>query len=112
MPSRPRSGFRPELDVESHEVVKLIEHMIEKGGVWLAPLEEIATHVKKCIDDGSDAPRIDKLPYFTTSGGSFQSSGKIGRLTRSKASRPLSEVVTPVPSQVMVALARAAKPAR
>ena len=42
----------------------------------------------------------------------FQSRGKIGRLTCSKASRALSEVVTPVPSQAMVALASGAKPAR
>jgi hypothetical protein len=45
-------------------VVKLIEHMLEKGGVWLAPMEEIAAHVKKCIDDGSYTPRIDNLPYY------------------------------------------------
>ena len=46
-------------------MVKLIEHMLKKGGVWLAPMEEIAGHVKKCIDDGSYTPRIDQLPYYT-----------------------------------------------
>ncbi len=38
---------------------------MEKGGVWLAPLEEIAAHVKKFIDDGSYTPRIDRLPYYS-----------------------------------------------
>lgn len=28
------------------EVVKLIEHNLEKSGVWLAPMEETAVHVK------------------------------------------------------------------
>ena len=31
----------------------MIECMLEKGNIWLAPMEEIAGHLKKCIDDGS-----------------------------------------------------------
>ncbi len=46
------------------EVVKFIEYMLEKGDVWLAPMEEIAGHVKKCIEDGSYSPRVDRLPYY------------------------------------------------
>ena len=47
------------------QVTKLIEYMLDKGNVWFAPMEEIARHVKKCIDDGSYAPRVDRLPYYT-----------------------------------------------
>jgi hypothetical protein len=46
------------------EVVKLIELMMEKSGVWFAPLEEIAAYVKKSIDDGFYTRRIDNLPYY------------------------------------------------
>ena len=43
----------------------MIEDMLERGNVWLAPMEEIAGQVKKCIDDGSYLPRVDHLPYST-----------------------------------------------
>ena len=46
-------------------VVKLIEYMQKKGGVWFATAEEIARHVRKCTDDGSYKPRIDKMPYYS-----------------------------------------------
>ena len=45
-------------------VAKMIEDMLNKGGVWFATLEEIAMHVRKCIDDGTYKPRIDQLPYY------------------------------------------------
>ena len=45
-------------------VAKFIEDMLSRGGVWIATLEEIALHVRKCIDDGTYEPRIDKLPYY------------------------------------------------
>ncbi|MGD9741451.1 MAG: polysaccharide deacetylase [Dongiaceae bacterium] len=45
-------------------VGRMIEDMQKKGGVWFATMEEIARHVKKCIDDGSYKPRIDELPYY------------------------------------------------
>jgi hypothetical protein len=45
-------------------VEQLIEHMLGKGGVWFAPLEEIAAHVRRCIDDGTYTPRVDHLPYY------------------------------------------------
>jgi len=46
------------------EVEKLITYMREKGGVWFAPMEEIASHVRRCIKDGSYQPRVDRLPYY------------------------------------------------
>jgi peptidoglycan/xylan/chitin deacetylase (PgdA/CDA1 family) len=47
------------------KVVELIEYMKSQGNVWFARMEDIARHVRHCIDDGSYAPRIDKLPYYT-----------------------------------------------
>jgi hypothetical protein len=38
--------------------------MLGRGGVWVAPLEEIAAHVRHCIDDGTYTPRVDHLPYY------------------------------------------------
>jgi peptidoglycan-N-acetylglucosamine deacetylase len=48
-------------------VEKMIEAMQKKGGVWFAPLEEIAAHVLKVTADGTYQPRVDTLPYFATS---------------------------------------------
>ncbi|PLR87741.1 polysaccharide deacetylase family protein [Bacillus sp. V33-4] len=45
-------------------VDKMIQYMQQKGDVWFATLEEIALHVKKCVDDGSYIPRVDQLPYY------------------------------------------------
>jgi peptidoglycan/xylan/chitin deacetylase (PgdA/CDA1 family) len=42
----------------------LIAHMQGKGKVWFAKLEDIATHVKKVVADGSWNPRVDRLPYY------------------------------------------------
>lgn len=44
-------------------MAELIEHMQARGGVWLAPLEEIAAHVRKVVADGAWTPRVDRLPY-------------------------------------------------
>ncbi len=46
------------------QVVKLIEYMQNKGDVWFARMEDIAQHVRDCIDDGSYTPRVDELPYY------------------------------------------------
>lgn len=43
---------------------QMIEYMLGKGDVWLAPLGEIARHVRTCIDDGSYVPRTVSLPYY------------------------------------------------
>ena len=45
------------------EVEALIDYMLAKGGVWFATMEQIAAHVRRCVDDGSYAPRVDRLPY-------------------------------------------------
>ena len=45
-------------------ISKMIDDMKKKGGVWFATLEEIALHVRKCIDNGSYTPRVDDLPYY------------------------------------------------
>ena len=50
--------------VRWRKVVDLIEYMQGKGDVWFARMEDIAGHVRQCIDDGSYTPRIDKLPYY------------------------------------------------
>ena len=47
------------------EMEKLLQYMIDKGDVWFARMEDIARHVRQCIDDGSYNPRIDKLPFYT-----------------------------------------------
>ena len=45
-------------------VAKMIEYMQSKGGVWFATMEEIALHVKRCIEDGSYQPRTVPMPYY------------------------------------------------
>jgi peptidoglycan/xylan/chitin deacetylase (PgdA/CDA1 family) len=45
------------------QVEKLIEDMVGRGDVWLAPLEDIARHVLICRDSGYQ-PRVDELPYY------------------------------------------------
>lgn len=45
-------------------VATWIEQLLERGDVWFATMEQIATHVKGCIGDGSWTPRVDKLPYY------------------------------------------------
>jgi peptidoglycan/xylan/chitin deacetylase (PgdA/CDA1 family) len=46
------------------QVVELIDYMQSKGDVWFARMEDIARHVRQCIDDGRYSPRFDKLPYY------------------------------------------------
>ena len=47
-----------------HAIKKMIEAMLAKGKVWIAPMEEIAAHVNKSIDEGGYVPRVDRLPYY------------------------------------------------
>jgi len=42
----------------------LLKHMADKGDVWFARLDEIAAHIRACIDDGSWTPRVVDLPYY------------------------------------------------
>jgi len=46
------------------EVDRLIQYMLDKGGVWFATMEEIADHVLACAKDGSYSPRVDAWPYY------------------------------------------------
>ncbi|HUP31465.1 MAG TPA: polysaccharide deacetylase [Gaiellaceae bacterium] len=46
-------------------VAGLIEYMQDKGGVWFATMEEIARHVRACIDDCRWTPRTVDMPYYT-----------------------------------------------
>ena len=45
-------------------VSEMIEYMQGTGDVWFTTMEEIATHVQACIDNGSWKPRVDQLPYY------------------------------------------------
>ena len=36
----------------------MIEKMMRKGGVWFAPMEDIARHIRRCMADGSWLPRL------------------------------------------------------
>ena len=42
---------------------RLIEYMQERD-VWFATLDEIARHVRACVDDGTYRPRRVSLPYY------------------------------------------------
>jgi peptidoglycan/xylan/chitin deacetylase (PgdA/CDA1 family) len=47
-----------------HAVSQFIEYMADKGGVWFATLEDIALHVRSCIDNGTWQPRVVDMPYY------------------------------------------------
>lgn len=38
--------------------------MQQRGGVWFAPLEAIADHVRQVIAGQGWTPRVDRLPYY------------------------------------------------
>jgi peptidoglycan/xylan/chitin deacetylase (PgdA/CDA1 family) len=42
----------------------LIEHMIGKGGVWFATLDEIASHVNHLVESGAWSPRVERVPFY------------------------------------------------
>ena len=46
-------------------VSEFLERVLDRGDVWFAPLEDIATHVESVTADGSYVPRRDKLPYYS-----------------------------------------------
>ncbi len=43
----------------------LVEHMLGKGGVWFAPLGEIAAHVRSLVAAGRWSPRVERVPFYT-----------------------------------------------
>mgnify|MGYP006139841673 CR=1 FL=1 len=54
------------------EVEKLIEYMIDKGGVWFARMDEIAAHVRNVTEEGH-VPRDVRLPLYDGPVPEFQS---------------------------------------
>lgn len=84
-PSRAIVGFRDEFDAawecgglwvavwhpfvsgrlaRMRAVEGLLMHMLEKGGVWFATMEQIAEHVRAVTADGSWTPRREPLPCY------------------------------------------------
>jgi peptidoglycan/xylan/chitin deacetylase (PgdA/CDA1 family) len=53
---------------------RLIEYMQEKGDVWLATLDEIARHVRSCVEAGTYEPRVVSLPYYESPPSEFATS--------------------------------------
>jgi peptidoglycan/xylan/chitin deacetylase (PgdA/CDA1 family) len=47
-----------------HQVEGFIKYMLAKGDVWFAPLEDIAHHVRHCIDEGNYQPRVETWPSY------------------------------------------------
>jgi peptidoglycan-N-acetylglucosamine deacetylase len=46
------------------EVERFLEKILARGGVWFAPLEEIARHAAAMEAAGRWRPRIETLPYY------------------------------------------------
>jgi peptidoglycan/xylan/chitin deacetylase (PgdA/CDA1 family) len=42
----------------------LLESLLERGDVWFATLDEIARHVRSCIEAGTYDPRVVPLPFY------------------------------------------------
>ena len=47
-----------------HAVEGLLQYMLDKGDVWIAPLEDIAAHVREVVASGRHQPRRERLPYY------------------------------------------------
>ncbi len=47
------------------QVEKWLEHVLERGDVWFAPLNEIAHHVNKQHEANAQSVRVEDLPYYT-----------------------------------------------
>ena len=43
----------------------LLQHMLDKGNVWIASMEEIAAHVRRVTASGEYTPRVEALPYYS-----------------------------------------------
>ena len=50
---------------QAQSIVKLIEYMQQKGGVWFATHEEIANHIKGLIARNEWEPRLEKVPIYS-----------------------------------------------
>lgn len=42
-----------------------LREILDRGDVWLAPMEEIARHVQTVTDAGGHVPRRDRIPYYS-----------------------------------------------
>ncbi|MDA9513096.1 ribulose-phosphate 3-epimerase [Bradyrhizobium sp. CCBAU 11430] len=42
---------------------KMIQYMLDRGGVWFATLDQIASHVNHMIESGKYHPATEQLPY-------------------------------------------------
>jgi peptidoglycan/xylan/chitin deacetylase (PgdA/CDA1 family) len=47
------------------EAERLIDYMNHKGDVWFARMDEVAIHVRQVIQEGTYAPRIDTMPFYS-----------------------------------------------
>jgi len=47
---------------------EMIGRMLRRGGVWIAPMREIAAHVRDCIAQGTWQPRIERVAAPASSG--------------------------------------------
>ena len=48
-------------------MARMIEDMTRKGGVWFAPLADIAAHVRKVVAEGRWTPRRERLLFYDAS---------------------------------------------
>ena len=48
----------------SEAVADLMEYMMSKGGVWFAPLRDVAAHIDGLIASATWTPRTDHLPQY------------------------------------------------
>ena len=48
----------------AEKLVEFIRYMMAKGDVWIAPMEEIARHVRSAIDNGTYQARKVEMPYY------------------------------------------------
>jgi len=47
-------------------VAHFLESLIDRGDVWLAPMEEIAAHMEQVINDGDFQARRVKMPQYNS----------------------------------------------
>jgi hypothetical protein len=45
-------------------MVRLIEYMQAKGGVWFATMAEIGAHIDGLIASGAWSPSVERLPFW------------------------------------------------
>lgn len=47
-----------------HRIKQMIADILDRGEVWFATMEEIASHVTACIDNGSWSPKVEPMPTY------------------------------------------------